>query len=142
MKKDTATCFQQIENGNDSLKWSWTYSEAADCGWEWSKSGAHLVFGTVLQPSDNVNKRTVQDQVLTISAFPDDIEIECKFNNQMSLSADYSGVLSTAPQTATTSENDVSLADGFSVEQLDASNNTKTKFTVGEALTTKVRCRL
>ena len=142
VKKDTATCFQKIENEDDTLKWSWTYSEAADCGWEWSKSGSHLVFGSVLQPSDNVNKRTIQGQVLTVSAFPDDIEIECKFNNHMSLSADYSGVVSTATQTATTSENDVSLADGFSVEQVDASDNKKNKFTVGEALTTKVRFRL
>ena len=135
-------CFRKIENGADSLKWSWTYSEAADCGWEWSKSPSQLVFGTVFNPSDNINKRTIQGQVLTISKFPDGIEVQCEFNNQMSITANYFGLMATATQTAQTSEDEISLADGFSVELLDASKSTKSKFTVGEPMITKVSNQL
>lgn len=130
-KDSEPNCYRIINNLTQTLSWTWTYSEAADCGWEWSTSNSQMTFATVLRPSDNINK----DQQHA------DIPLQCNFNNQLSLSSQSSEVMfdivSISEQTVQT-EHNVSLADGFTVEMGDNSNVNKTLFLVGEPMTTKV----
>jgi len=75
--------------------------------------------------------------LITISEFPDDIDLTCYFDNRVTVTANFSADLTDATQTATARQN-VSLADGFSVELLDEWKSATSIFTVGEPLIAQV----
>ena len=131
-------CIKNIENKTAPLVWTWTYAEAAECDWGWSTEASQLVFSASLR-SSCVNEVALQDQVITVGTAAEvTIDLQCNFDNMVSVSANYSGESSDATQTGNVQRN-VSLANGFSTELFDASLNAKTTFTVGEALSVKVK---
>ena len=89
-------CAQQITAADDVLTFSMSYAEAQDCGWEWSQQGTNVTFSSFLRPSQNINKIQYFGSWYTVSAFPDDIALECVFRDEVSVSADMVSVRSAA----------------------------------------------
>ena len=131
-----ANCVKNISDENSTLTYALTYSEAEACGWEWSTANNQLVFTSFLRASSNVNKITYGGNTFTISQFPLDIDVSCKFDNHVTVSADFFGVESNLTQTSDRSEH-VSLADGFDVNLFNSNADNLVNFTIGEAITAK-----
>ena len=127
-----SNCALPLTSENDTLTFSYTFAEATDCGWVWSSLSDKIAFSGVLAASSNVNK--VEN--VTISAAPGDLDFQCNFPKEFSLSSGFEGLLPSSPPTHTTVENG-SLADGFSVA-ITSSNPSASSFRVGEALTATV----
>ena len=141
-RQDGATgCFGEINRSSDVLEFDWTYAEAAVCGWVWADDAVanKLSFMAQLKASDNINKVTAQSIETTISKFPDNIDLQCNYENTVSITADFLGHMSDATQVAT-KDDDISLAAGFSVH-LETGGNTPTanNFTIGQSLDAKVK---
>lgn len=134
--EEVAGCFKEIGAGDDLLEFDWTYAQAADCGWKWDSAGDKLTFKNLLRPSENINKVTAQTIQTTISLFPEDIPLQCNFENHVSVNVDFSGKVSDATQLAEESE-DISLAAGFSVVLEDDSDVESSLFTVGQQVASK-----
>ena len=128
----SSDCALPIDSENDTLTFTYTYAEASACGWVWSSLSDKIVFSGLLAASANVNK--VEN--VTISAAPGDLDFQCNFPKEFTLSSGFEGLLPTAPPTPTTVENG-SLSDGFSVV-ITSSDPSASSFRVGEALTATV----
>ena len=133
-----AHCYRNITNPDDKLVWDWSYAEAVECGWAWSQSESLLVLSTILQPSYNINKMIntliVQGLAITISTFPNKVDLRCRFENHVTLSAGFTGEF--APTEAPDSDPDavtptqpplagsvVTLDDAVVVEGFGDGNN-------------------
>ena len=130
------TCFRKIETTTTSLEWSWTYAEAADCGWEWSQSDTQISFSSVLRAALTVD---FQGQDLTVAKFPEEISVPCNFNSIMSITAEITAEESTVTTQNAEASGNMTLATGFSVSLVDDANVAKTSFTVGETIEAKVQ---
>ena len=128
----SSNCALPLTSENDTLTFSFTFAEAADCGWVWSRLSDKIAFSGVLAASSNVNK--VEN--VTISASPGELDFQCNFDKEFTLTSGFAGLLPSSPPETTTVENG-SLADGFSVA-ITSSDPSASSFRVGEALTATV----
>ncbi len=115
------------------LSFNLTYSDAEQCGWAWATENDTITFANSLRPSENVNKVTVNGITLTISDFPEDIDLKCVYDRKASVSVDFFNAQSTAAQKSNRTRT-ADFDDGFAV-QLFQGNQPQTTFTVGEQIT-------
>ena len=133
-----AGCFKSIPASDTVISFDWTYKKASDCGWIWADGDItdKLTFKSELRASDNINKVTAQSIVTTISKFPDNLKLQCNFENHVSVKADFTGTASDTTQMAELTQ-DIDLSGGFSVG-MSTDNVGSTDFTIGQAINTKV----
>lgn len=131
---DDPNCIRNITSHQDTVSWTLKYSEAEQCGWDWSTVGDQLIFHGFIRPSENINKLDYQGHTITVSQFPDDIDLTCNFDNHVTIAASFDGYESNLTQSASSAQN-VSLFDGFSVTLETHLGIIGTEFTVGENVT-------
>lgn len=131
MRNPNTQCVKEIKTAQDILEWDLTYEEARSCGFIWGQNNDQkLTFTGNLRPTDNVNDIFYKGFRIENSAFPDDMMLQCIYDNKAEFSTDYLTAPPTTGQVADTVSNiPASLAAGFQFTP------EKTIFFVGDEMT-------